>query len=187
MSAGELDIFPSLLMSDASKGLRRLFDLRDRLRKAGRGESGVKRLHVIGAGVMGGDIAAVAALCGFEVSLSDQDASAIDKALERARALYARRLDAAEIATTLARLKADAAGEGIAEADLILEAVAENLEVKKAVCAMIESRARPDAILATNTSSIPLEAIAEGLNHPARLVGIHFFQPHARPAFGGSD
>ena len=177
MSAGELDIFPSLLMSDASKGLRRLFDLRDRLRKAGRGESGVKRLHVIGAGVMGGDIAAVAALCGFEVSLSDQDASAIDKALERARALYARRLDEAEIATTLARLKADAAGEGIAEADLILEAVAENLEVKKAVCAMIESHASPDAILATNTSSIPLEAIAEGLNHPARLVGIHFFNP----------
>ena len=175
MSAGELDIFPSLLMSDASKGLRRLFDLRDRLRKAGRGESGVKRLHVIGAGVMGGDIAAVAAMCGFEVSLSDQDASAIDKAVVRARAFYERRQ--ADIATTLARLTPDFAGEGIAEADLILEAVAENLEVKKSVCAMIESRARPEAILATNTSSIPLEAIAEGLNHPARLVGIHFFNP----------
>ncbi len=175
MSAGELDIFPSLLMSAASKGLRRLFDLRDRLRKAGRGESGVKRLHVIGAGVMGGDIAAVAALCGFEVSLSDQDASAIDKAVVRARAFYERRQ--ADIATTLARLTPDFAGEGIAEADLILEAVAENLDVKKAVFAMIESRARPEAILATNTSSIPLEAIAEGLNHPARLVGIHFFNP----------
>ena len=177
MSAGELDIFPSLLMSAASKGLRRLFDLRDRLRKAGRGESGVKHLHVIGAGVMGGDIAAVAALCGFEVSLSDQDASAIDKAVARARALYERRLDETEIATTLARLTPDLAGEGIAEADLILEAVAENLDVKKSVFAMIESRARPDAILATNTSSIPLEAIAAGLNHPARLVGIHFFNP----------
>ena len=182
MSAGELDIFPSLLMSDASKGLRRLFDLRDRLRKAGRGESGVKRLHVIGAGVMGGDIAAVAAMCGFEVSLSDQDASAIDKALQRARAFYERRLDETEIATTLARLTPDAAGEGIsdasiAEADLILEAVAENLDVKKSVFAMIESHARPDAILATNTSSIPLEAIAEGLNHPENLVGIHFFNP----------
>ena len=177
MSAGELDIFPSLLMSAASKGLRRLFDLRDRLRKAGRGESGVRRLHVIGAGVMGGDIAAVAALCGFEVSLSDQDASAIDKAVVRARAFYERRLDATEISATLARLTPDAAGEGIAQADLILEAVAENLDVKKSVCAMIESRARPDAILATNTSSIPLEAIAAGLNHPARLVGIHFFNP----------
>ena len=175
MSAGELDIFPSLLMSAASKGLRRLFDLRDRLRKAGRGESGVKRLHVIGAGVMGGDIAAVGAMCGFEVSLSDQDASAIDKALQRARAFYERRQ--ADIATTLARLTADSAGEGIAEADLILEAVAENLEVKKSVCAMIESRARPDAILATNTSSIPLEAIAAGLTHPENLVGIHFFNP----------
>ena len=175
MSAGELDIFPSLLMSDASKGLRRLFDLRDRLRKAGRGESGVRRLHVIGAGVMGGDIAAVAAMCGFEVSLSDQDASAIDKAVVRARAFYERRQ--ADIATTLARLTPDFAGEGIAQADLILEAVAENLDVKKSVFAMIESRARPDAILATNTSSIPLEAIAAGLNHPARLVGIHFFNP----------
>ena len=94
--------------------------------------------------------------------MSDQDASAIDKALARARAFYERRLDETEIATTLARLTADSAGEGIAQADLILEAVAENLEVKKSVFAMIESRARPDAILATNTSSIPLEAIAEG-------------------------
>ena len=177
MSDGELDIFPSLLMSDASKGLRRLFDLRDRLRKAGRGECGIQRLHVIGAGVMGGDIAAVGALCGFEVSLSDQDEKAIDKALQRARGLYERRLNAAEITATLARLKADAAGEGIAGADLILEAVAENLEVKKAVFAMIESRAPPDTILATNTSSIPLEALAAGLKHPERLVGIHFFNP----------
>jgi len=178
MTDAEMIIFPVLMMSPASKGLRRLFDLKDQVRKAGRGDSGIKKLHVIGAGVMGGDIAAYAAMLGFEVTLSDQNEEAITKARDRARQLYDRRLKTEDqVNAAMARLTADPKGDGIANADLIIEAVAERLDIKTMVFAEMERRVKADAILASNTSSIPLEKIAEGLKHPDRLVGIHFFNP----------
>jgi len=178
MSDAEQVIFPVLMMSPASRGLRRLFDLKDQVRKAGRGDSGIKQVHVIGAGVMGGDIAAYAAMLGFTVTLSDQNHDAIDNAMKRAHQLYERRLKTDDdINAAMASLRPDPNGQGMAKADLIIEAVAERLDIKKLVFAEMESRAKADAILASNTSSIPLEKIAEGLKHPNRLVGIHFFNP----------
>ncbi|MBL6781964.1 MAG: 3-hydroxyacyl-CoA dehydrogenase family protein, partial [Alphaproteobacteria bacterium] len=114
----------------------------------------------------------------FTVTLSDQNPDAIDKAIARAKVLYERRLKTEDkIADAMARLTADPRADGMAKADLIIEAVAERLEVKQAVFREMESKAKSDAILATNTSSIPLASIAEVLAHPERLVGIHFFNP----------
>ena len=127
---------------------------------------------------MGGDIAAVAALNGFSVSLSDRDSAAIDNALARAQNLFSRRLKSEEAAEQAAsRLLADPQGRKISEADIIIEAVAERLEVKQAVFKEVEKNARPEAILATNTSSIMIEDIAAALDNPGRLIGLHFFNP----------
>jgi hypothetical protein len=75
------------------------------------------------------------------------------------------------------RLIPDVAGAGIARADVIIEAIFENLDAKRGLFAALESKAKPGAILATNTSSIPLEEIATGMRDPSRLIGIHFFNP----------
>ena len=178
ISEAEKGIFPALMMSEASDGLRRVFQLTDMVKKTGRGDSEVQSVHVIGAGVMGGDIAAVAAMCGFNVTLSDMNSDAIMAAIDRARALYERRLKSPEkINPVMDRLVADPDQKGLAEADLIIEAVAERLDVKQAVFTAVEAKAKPEAILATNTSAIPLEDIASALNDPSRLIGLHFFNP----------
>jgi len=178
MSAGEIDIFPDLLTGSASKNLRRVYYLTDTVRKTARGDSGITHIHVIGAGVMGGDIAAVSALAGLDVTITDMNATAIDNALARARTLCERRLKTDDkIAAAMKRLAADPDGNGASKADLIIEAVAERLDVKKAVFQAVEAVARPDAILATNTSAIPLEDIASALQSPTRLIGLHFFNP----------
>lgn len=178
ISAAEKTIFPSLMMSKASDGLRRVFQLTDTVRKTARGDAGVKKIHVIGAGVMGGDIAAVAAMSGVQVTLSDMSEDAISGAIDRARILYERRLKTPEkINAAMDLLVADHGQLGLADADLVIEAVAERLDVKKAVFAHVEAKVNPKAILATNTSAIPLELIAEDLTNPERLIGLHFFNP----------
>ena len=178
MSAGELDVFPNLMVSSASKNLRRVFYLTDAVRKSARGESGIKRMHVVGAGVMGGDIAAIGAMSGLDVTLTDMNEAAIVGAIARAKKLFERRLKSDEkVALALARLRADLDGNGATDADLIIEAVAEKLEVKQAVFKNLEAVSKASAILATNTSAIPLEDIATALNAPERLIGLHFFNP----------
>lgn len=178
MSAGEMDVFPDLMVGSASKNLRRVYYLTDKVRKTARGDSKIQKLHVVGAGVMGGDIAAVAAMSGLNVSLSDVNSSAIESAINRSANLFARRLKIDEkIAAATERLKADPGGDHAANADLVIEAVAEKLSVKQAVFADLEKIIKPGAILATNTSAIPLEDIATALNDPSRLIGLHFFNP----------
>ena len=178
MSAGEMDIFPDLMVGSASKNLRRVYYLTDKVRKTARGDSKIQKLHVVGAGVMGGDIAAVAAMSGLNVSLSDVNSSAIESAINRSANLFARRLKIDEkIAAATERLKADPGGDHAANADLVIEAVAEKLSVKQTVFADLEKVSKPDAILATNTSAIPLEDIATALDDPSRLIGLHFFNP----------
>jgi 3-hydroxyacyl-CoA dehydrogenase/enoyl-CoA hydratase/3-hydroxybutyryl-CoA epimerase len=178
MSAGEIDIFPGLLTGQASRNLRRVYYLTDAVRKTGRGDSQINHLNVVGAGVMGGDIAAVSALAGLDVTLTDMNPDAIDAALGRARKLFERRLKSEDrVAAAMDRLVADPQGDGAARADLIIEAVAERLEVKQAVFKGLEAIAKPGAILATNTSAIPLEDIAAALAAPERLIGLHFFNP----------
>jgi len=174
----ETKLFSKLMMTPASAGLRRTFQLNDAVKKGARGESGITRIHVIGAGTMGGDIAAVAAMSGFAVTLQDLDSAAIDGAVARARTLYERRLkDPQRVEDTLARLVADADGTGLPDADLVIEAVAERLEVKQAVFAAAEAVMKSDAIMATNTSAIPLQEIGSALADPGRLIGMHFFNP----------
>lgn len=178
MSAGEMDIFPELMVGSTSKNLRRVYYLTDKVRKTARGDSAITNLHVVGAGVMGGDIAAVAAMAGLTVSLTDMNAGAIETAMNRAAKLFERRLKSDDkIAAAKQRLQADPSGDGAARADLVIEAVAEKLSVKQAVFKALETVIKPDAILATNTSAIPLEDIATALQDPSRLIGLHFFNP----------
>jgi 3-hydroxyacyl-CoA dehydrogenase/enoyl-CoA hydratase/3-hydroxybutyryl-CoA epimerase len=184
MIEAEAGGFVPLMATDTARNLRRVFFLSESLKKQGlRGKEkpSFARVHVIGAGVMGGDIAAWCALRGLGVTLQDLDMERITPALTRAKALFRKRLkDRTAVNSAVARLEADPTGKGIARADVIIEAVVENLEIKKKIFADVEARAKADAILATNTSSIELERIAEGLRDPSRLIGLHFFNPVAQ-------
>ena len=178
MSAGEMDIFPDLMVGSASKSLRRVYHLTDKIRKTARGDSAISNVHVVGAGVMGGDIAAVAAMSGLMVTLSDMNPKATELAIDRAAKLFERRLKSDDkITAAKHRLKSDPQSDGAKNADLIIEAVAEKLPVKQAVFADLEKIIKPNVVLATNTSAIPLEDIATVLADPSRLIGLHFFNP----------
>jgi len=171
-----------LINGSTSRGLRRVFRLMEQLKSHGK-ESGFKarRVHVIGAGVMGGDIAAWCVLQGLEVTLQDREMKYIEPALKRARKLFAKRLKTPDrIAGAQSRLTADVEGAGAARADVIIEAIFENLEAKQELFKALEPRVKPEAILATNTSAIPLADIAGALENPQRLLGLHFFNPVAK-------
>jgi 3-hydroxyacyl-CoA dehydrogenase/enoyl-CoA hydratase/3-hydroxybutyryl-CoA epimerase len=183
MVDGEAAGFVPLMASDTARNLRRVFFLSESLKKLGlRGKEKpeFRRVHVIGAGVMGGDIAAWCAYRGMAVTLQDLDMARIQPALDRAKSLFRKRLKGrTEVASAMARLEADVTGAGVARADVIIEAVVENLEIKQKIFTDVESKAKKDAILATNTSSIELERIASALKDPSRLIGLHFFNPVA--------
>jgi 3-hydroxyacyl-CoA dehydrogenase/enoyl-CoA hydratase/3-hydroxybutyryl-CoA epimerase len=171
-----------LMCSPTSRNLVRVFLLQDRLKGlGGKVPSAVKHVHVIGAGVMGGDIAAWSALRGMTVTLQDRGEEFIKPAFDRAKAYFDKRLkDPAAAAAAFARMKMDVAGDGVADADVVIEAIFENIEAKQALYAVLEPRLKPGAILASNTSSIMIETLCEKLADPARLVGIHFFNPVAQ-------
>ena len=170
-----------LFVSESARGLIRVFLLQDRLKAlAGKSAAPLERVHVIGAGVMGGDIAAWAALRGCRVSLHDSDAARLEPALARARELFEKRLRAADkIAAAVQRLSADPEGRTLGEADIVIEAIVEDLEAKRTLLQRIEPHLKPEALLATNTSSIDIGALGVGLQRPERLVGLHFFNPVA--------
>ena len=181
MIAGEVDAFVPLMSSTTATNLRRVFFASEALKK--QGAKGVKfaRVHVIGAGVMGGDIAAWCALRGMSVTLQDLDMERIKPALDRGKKLFKKRLRKKhEVDAAVLRLEADPTGKGVSRADVIIEAVVEKLEVKQAIFGGLEDKLKPGAILATNTSSIELERIAEKLKAPERLIGLHFFNPVAQ-------
>ena len=168
-----------LMCTPVSRNLVRVFLLQTRLKSlGGKPEGEFRHVHVIGAGVMGGDIAAWAALRGMTVTLEDRSAELIAPALVRAKALFEKRLkDPAAAAAAIARLSADVAGNGAGSADAVIEAIVENADAKRALYAQLEPKLKPGAVLATNTSSIEIEVLAEKLRDPGRLVGIHFFNP----------
>lgn len=173
--------FARLVITPTSRNLVRVYFLQERLKKLSAGRSTVARVHVIGAGVMGGDIAAWCALRGLEVTLQDREMRYIEPALARAAALFSRKLKRPDaVAAAVARLRADPEGAGAASADLVIEAVFEDLEVKRAVYGKLEPALRPGVVIATNTSSIPLEDLAGCLREPGRLIGLHFFNPVAK-------
>jgi 3-hydroxyacyl-CoA dehydrogenase / enoyl-CoA hydratase / 3-hydroxybutyryl-CoA epimerase len=171
-----------LLQSPTARNLIRVFKLQERLKAFGKeGESAIRHVHVVGAGTMGGDIAAWCALRGLTVTLQDQNAERLAPAIGRAAKLFADRLrDPLRARDAFDRLVPDVAGDGVARADVVIEAIFENLEAKQKLFVALEAKAKPTALLATNTSSIPLEDISAPLADPARLIGLHFFNPVAR-------
>jgi 3-hydroxyacyl-CoA dehydrogenase/enoyl-CoA hydratase/3-hydroxybutyryl-CoA epimerase len=179
---GDPAAIDTLLATPTAANLIRVFHLQERLKALGRAEGpAVSRVHVVGGGTMGGDIAAYCALRGLTVTLQDQDVQRLGPAMKRAAQLFAERLkDPRRARDARDRLIPDVPGDGIAHADVVIEAIFENVEAKRELFADVEARARPDAILATNTSSIPIEDIAGALANPTRLIGLHFFNPVAR-------
>jgi 3-hydroxyacyl-CoA dehydrogenase/enoyl-CoA hydratase/3-hydroxybutyryl-CoA epimerase len=176
----------ALVAHPTTANLQRVYHLRERLRGFGKPQDVelpvVRHVHVVGAGVMGGDIAAWCALRGFRVTLQDSSAERIAPALQRAAKAWGRkfRRDRRGLRAALDRLVPDVTGAGIAGADVIIEAIYEDLDAKQALFRDIEQRAKPDALIATNTSSLRIEDIAACLRTPSRLVGIHFFNPVAQ-------
>lgn len=177
----EAKSFAQLMCSSTSRNLVRVFFLQSKLKGQGNKIAAkIEHIHVVGAGVMGGDIAAWCALRGYSVTLQDREQKYIDPAMARANKLFGKRVrDDAQRAATTKRLQADVDGTGVAKADIIIEAIYENLEAKQALYQALEAKMKPDALLATNTSSIRLEELRTVLGKPQRFIGLHFFNPVA--------
>lgn len=169
----------ALFAHPTTKNLIRIFFLQERLKSLGKGSDfQAKHVHVVGAGVMGGDIAAICAMRGITVTLQDTAPDRIAPAVKRAAKLFSRRLrDAKRERDAMDRLIPDVSGAGAAKADVIIEAIFEDLKAKRELFAKLEAAAKPDAVIASNTSSLKLGDIAAGFKDPSRLVGIHFFNP----------
>ena len=178
------ELIDTIVRSDTARNLLRVFRLQERLKGFGRKKPGMRparHVHVIGAGVMGGDIAAWCALKGMTVTLQDQDRERIAVAQGRAGKLFARKKkDPRQARAAFDRLTPDLDGDGISHADVVIEAITENPDAKRALYRQVEPRMKPGAILATNTSSLSLETLRTGLVRPRHFVGLHFFNPVAR-------
>ncbi len=178
--AAERNSVVKLASTPTARNLIRVFFLQERLKGQGGKDHRIQRVHVVGAGVMGGDIAAWAAFKGFDVTLADRGQKYIDGALTRAQALFARKVkDDSKRPAVAARLKGDLAGEGASTADLVIEAIIENPEAKLELYAQVEPQLKPDALLTTNTSSIPLTELRGLIARPAQFAGLHYFNPVA--------
>jgi 3-hydroxyacyl-CoA dehydrogenase/enoyl-CoA hydratase/3-hydroxybutyryl-CoA epimerase len=182
MLQAEAESLARLITGATARNLIRVFFLMERLKSLGRDTSWrPAHVHVIGAGIMGGDIASWCALRGFRVSLQDQAPERIAPALARAHTLFRRKLKhPRKVQAAMDRLMPDHRGYGVSRADIVIEAIFEDAEVKRSLYRDIEPRMKDDAMLATNTSSIPLEELTESLSRPGRLVGLHFFNPVAK-------
>lgn len=177
----EADSIARLFLTATARNLVRVFLLQDALKAQGdKALQAAERVHVIGAGVMGADIAALCATRGLQVTLQDRDAAIVETAIAQQHAKMTERIkDPVRRDAAIARLRADVEGATVGEADVVIEAIVERAEVKRSVFAALEPRLKDDAILATNTSSIQLEDLSVALQRPERLVGLHFFNPVA--------
>lgn len=175
----EAKLISRQMVGATGQNLIRVFMLQDRMKSlGGKVKSKVQRLHVIGAGTMGGGIAAWSALRGIEVTLQDREEKYVEPALKTANKLFEKKTRTPEdYEAAVARLKMDVEGNGIADADLVIEAIYENVEAKKSLYDDLVARMKPDALLATNTSSLMLEILSADLPDPRRLFGLHFFNP----------
>lgn len=182
MKAAESRAFAPLMVSDQSRNLRRVFWLSELLKGQAPKKLGWRpqRVHVIGAGTMGADIAGWCVAAGMEVTLQDVSPEQIAKGIAAQGKLIARKFKTkAQRDAAKTRLIADPAGDGIPRADVVIEAIVEKLDIKRKVLADVEARMKPGSVLATNTSSLQIEDIAAGLADPGRLIGLHFFNPVA--------
>ncbi len=179
MYEAEARSIAELMCTSTSRNLVRVFNLQDRLKGLAR-QSGFRagHVHVVGAGVMGGDIAAWCAMRGLTVTLQDREAKYIAPAIARARKLYEKRLrNPVKVQAAMDRLMPDVEGHGVRRADVVIEAIFENVEAKHELYRRVEPRMKPGAVLATTTSSIRLETLGEALADRDRLIGLHFFNP----------
>jgi 3-hydroxyacyl-CoA dehydrogenase/enoyl-CoA hydratase/3-hydroxybutyryl-CoA epimerase len=181
MLAAEARSLAHLVTGLTAQNLVRVFFLQEQLKALGKDKTyKPETIHVIGAGTMGGDIAAWCALRGFHVTLQDQAPERIAPAIRRAHDLFKRKLKlSGKITAAMDRLMPDHKGYGVTKADIVIEAIFEDTEVKRSLYREIEPRMKAGALLATNTSSIPLEELSGALAQPERLVGLHFFNPVA--------
>jgi len=179
--AAEADAVGELMVGDSSKGLRRVFNLMEAMKTAAKASDfKARRVHVIGAGVMGADIAAYCAMRGLEVTLQDREQEFIDAAIKRVDKVFKKRVKkAGELIALRARLQGDLAGRGVSRADVVIEAIIEDAQIKRNLFASLEPQLKADAVLASNTSSLRLEEINTSLQDPSRLIGLHFFNPVA--------
>ena len=180
MVEAEAQSVATLVSTDTAQNLVRVFFLQNRLKALGDKELFTpKHVHVIGGGVMGGDIAAWCAMQGLRVTIQDMNTEALGRVVGRANSGFKRRFrkDKVRIMQAQDNLIPDLHGHGIAKADMIIEAIFENLEAKQDIFKNVEKQVKKTAIIATNTSSIPLHEIAEVMKKPERLVGLHFFNP----------
>ena len=171
-----------MMAGRTSRNLVTIFLLAEELKRRGKKQQhNIERVHVIGAGVMGADIAIWAALRGFQVTLQDRSTEILARAVKKAAGFYKKKLKQPRLVQeAMDRLMPDLAGDGLTRADLVIEAIVEKVEAKRDLFANVEKRVPATALLATNTSSIPLEDIARALKDPTRLVGLHFFNPVAQ-------
>jgi len=175
-----------LIVGDTSRGLVRVFFLQESLKDIGKSGANetlpeIEHVHVIGAGVMGGDIAAWCASQGLKVTIQDRAPEALARVTQRANELFRKRLrDPMRVTAAMDRFMPDPRGNGVERADVVIEAIFENIEAKQGLFREVEPRLKAGALLATNTSSIPLETLSEALDAPERLVGLHFFNPVAK-------
>src|SRR6202012_3670393 len=181
MLAAQKSSFANLMVSPTAQNLIRVFFLREQMKKLAGDGNKVGHVHVIGAGAMGGDIAAWCANEGFRATLADVKPEPIAGAIKRAADLFGKIIrKRTEVRDALDRLVPDLDGEGVRTADLIIEAVSEKLELKQKVYAGLEPRMKPGAILANKPSGIPLQDLRTPLAKPERVLGLHFFTPVSR-------
>ncbi len=146
------------------------------------GVSGIESLAVVGAGFMGTGIAESVAVAGVPVVVRDVDQASVERGQERletsiARAVRGGKLDAAQAEAARERIEFTTELDAVSEADLVIEAVPEDERLKTEVMKGIGAAAREDAIIASNTSSIPIAQLAQAVRHPERVIGLHFFSP----------
>lgn len=171
-----------LATTDTARNLVRVFFLQESLKSQGKKiKFKAEHVHVIGGGIMGGDIASWCAIQGYSVTVQDQNPEALANTIKRAQYSFKKKFkrDRRAIRDANDRLFADHRGVGVHRADIVIEAIFEDVDVKRKLYESIEPKMRADAILATNTSSIKLEDLSSCLKNPGRLVGLHFFNPVA--------
>ena len=171
-----------LMITKTAQNLVRVFSLQEKMKSYSQAQDyHPKHIHVIGGGIMGGDIAIWCALQGYTVTIQDREHKTLASVIKRAYKLYKKKLKKRLlIIEALDRLVPDINGNGLSQADVVIEAIFEDVEVKSNLFKEIEPKIKKDCIIATNTSSIPLEELSPALKDPSRFVGLHFFNPVAQ-------
>jgi 3-hydroxyacyl-CoA dehydrogenase/enoyl-CoA hydratase/3-hydroxybutyryl-CoA epimerase len=183
----ERDAVARLLFTPESKSLRRIFTMREEAKRRPETTRArpVGHVAVMGAGTMGGEIAYLFSSRDIRVRLRDLKPEPLLRSLSHARSLFdrevtRRRLTKADMARALGRIEPALDLSGLGIADLVLEAVVEDLPVKQALFRELEAQVPDRCVFATNTSSLSVRAMAKGLKNPGRVVGMHFFNPATR-------